>query len=158
MVTENIKELPGYSSNFTVLPAMIIEEIYNGRKDSEQIQSQINQISNETLRKVLQANLNQNKLNATEYLNQLPFAKTQEYTKNIYNDKSILPFKEGEFLPFSSFVRVKEGNRYYVTIAYVAYSNTKDTSLTNSNKGIYGISVFNIYNNGEIEPLYISCR
>ena len=70
------------------------------------------------------------------------------------NDKNILPFNNGTFAPYSSFVNVKAGNRYYATIVYLAYSNLKNTAIDN----IYGISVFNVYNDGQIELLYISSR
>ncbi|WP_158082717.1 hypothetical protein [Clostridium thermobutyricum] len=34
----------------------------------------------------------------------------------------------------------------------------KHTSIDNNNKNIYGISVFNVYSDGQIESLYISSR
>lgn len=158
LVTTNIKELSTYSTNFTVLPAEIIEEMYYGDKDYSKIQNQINQIDNNKLKQALQDNLNQYKSNAEEYLNNFPLDQCQKYTKNLVNDKNILPFNNGTFAPYSSFVNVKDDNRYYATIVYLAYSNLKNTAIDNNNKDIYGISVFNVYNDGQIEPLYISSR
>ncbi|WP_297634518.1 hypothetical protein [uncultured Clostridium sp.] len=158
LVTSNITKLQGYNSDFTVLPAIILEEIFNEDQDFNKIQSQINQITDTNLKSSLQANLNQYKLNELEYVKNLPFDKTQEYTKNIFNNKNILPFNGGSFLPFSPLGVVKDGKRYYVTVAYVVYSSTKNQSLDNNNKDIYGISVFNIYDNGELQPLYISSK
>lgn len=158
LVTTNIKEISTYNTNFTVLPAEIIEEIYYGDKDYSKIQNQINQIDNIKLKGVLQDNFDQYKSNAEEYFNNFPSNKCLQYTENLVNDKNILPFNNGTFAPYSSSVNVKDGNRYYKTIAYLAYSNLKNTTIDNNNKDIYGISVFNVYNDGQIEPLYISSR
>ena len=122
------------------------------------MQNQINKVDNSKLKEVLQANFNQYKTNAEEYFNNFPSSKCIQYTENLMNDKNILPFNNGIFAPHSSFVNVKEGNRYYTTISYLAYSNFKNQSIDNNNKDIYGISVFNVYNDGQIEPLYISSR
>lgn len=73
-------------------------------------------------------------------------------------DKNIIPFNNGTLAPYSSSINVKNGNRYYKTVAYLAYSNLKNQSIDNNNKDIYGISVFNVYNDSQIEPLYISSR
>ena len=73
-------------------------------------------------------------------------------------DKNIIPFNNGTLVPYSSSINVKNGNRYYKTVAYLAYSNLKNQSIDNNNKDIYGISVFNVYNDSQIEPLYISSR
>lgn len=35
---------------------------------------------------------------------------------------------------------------------------SKKILTIDNNKDIYGISVFNVYNDGQIEPLYISSR
>ncbi|WP_195973094.1 hypothetical protein, partial [Clostridium thermobutyricum] len=72
LVTTNIKEISTYNTNFTVLPAEIIEEIYYGDKDYSKIQNQINQIDNIKLKGVLQANFDQYKSNAEEYFNNFP--------------------------------------------------------------------------------------
>ncbi|ENY98788.1 hypothetical protein HMPREF1092_03268 [Clostridium thermobutyricum] len=158
LVTKNIKELSTYSTNFTVLPAQILEEIYYGDKDYSKIQNQINQIDNNKLKGVLQANLDQYKSNSGEFENKISDSDSIKYTDKALNDKSIVPFNNGMLLPRSSEVIIKDGNRYYITVAYLAYSNSKNQSIDDNNKDIYGISVFNVYNDGQIESLYISSR
>lgn len=158
LVTKNIKELSTYSTNFTVLPAEIIEEIYYGDKDYSKIQNQINQIDNSKLKQVLQANLNQYKSNSNEFANKLPKSENLSYVENALKNTEIMPFNKGALLGRGSEAVVKDGNRFYETVAYLAYSNLKNQSIDNNNKDIYGISVFNVYNDGQIEPLYISSR
>ncbi|WP_195971251.1 hypothetical protein [Clostridium thermobutyricum] len=156
-ITENIKDTPTYSTNFTVLSAQILEEMYTGDKDYSKIQNQINKIDNNKLKEVLQANLNQYKSNSNEFANKLPKSENLTYVENALKNTEIMPFNKGALLGRGSEVVVKDGNRFYETVAYLAYSNLKNQSI-NNNKDIYGISVFNVYNDGQIELLYISSR
>lgn len=157
-IAENIKDNPTYSTKFTVLSAQILEEMYTGDKDYSKIQNQINKIDNNKLKEVLQANLDQYKSNSGEFENKISDSDSIKYTDKALNDKSIVPFNNGMLLPRSSEVIIKDGNRYYITVAYLAYSNSKNQSIDDNNKDIYGISVFNVYNDGQIQPLYISSR
>lgn len=158
LVVSNIKEVPGYNPEFTVLPAEILEEMYVGDTDYEKIQKQIKSITIKNLRETLQENLNQYKVNATQYSGKFSSDISLKDSDEALKNKNIIPFENVSLLPRISGVIVKDNVGYFQTVAYMAYSNINNQNIANDNKNVVGISVYNEYPNGQINPLYISSR